>query len=62
MALFFLVVVFMAVIMGVMAVGVILQGKCLRGSCGGQAIYDAHGDMLNCDSCPVREDCEPEAQ
>lgn len=52
----------MAVIMGVMAVGVILQGKCLRGSCGGQAIYDAHGDMLNCDSCPVREDCEPEAQ
>jgi len=39
-----------------MAVGVIFRGKCIRGSCGGEAIYGPDGDLLNCDSCPVRKD------
>lgn len=56
MGLFLLTVVFFAFIVLAMSVGVMLSGRCIRGSCGGQAIYDAQGDMLNCDSCPVREE------
>lgn len=41
-----------------MAVGVIFRGRCIRGSCGGQAIYGPEGELLNCDSCPVRRDPE----
>ena len=41
-----------------MAVGVMFSGKCIRGSCGGEAIYGPDGDLLNCDSCPVRHDKE----
>jgi len=44
------------IIMLAMAVGVIFRGKCIRGSCGGEAIYGPDGDLLNCDSCPVRKD------
>lgn len=40
----------------IMAIGVIFSGRCLRGSCGGQAVFDADGDMLNCDTCPVRDE------
>ena len=40
----------------VMAVGLIFKGRCLRGSCGGVAVFDADGEMLNCEHCPVREE------
>ncbi len=46
----------------IMAVGVIFKGRCLRGSCGGQAIVDANGDLLNCDTCPVRKEHEEQAR
>lgn len=39
-----------------MAVGVIFRGRCIRGSCGGEAIYDVDGELLNCDTCPVRKE------
>ena len=44
----------------IMSVGAIVQGKCLRGSCGGKEVWSADGELLNCDTCPVRErgDCE----
>ena len=45
-----------AIIIAAMAVGVIFRGRCIRGSCGGEAIYGPDGDLLNCDSCPVRRD------
>lgn len=45
-------------IMLIMAVGVIFKGRCLRGSCGGQAVFDADGEMLNCAHCPAREEME----
>jgi hypothetical protein len=45
-----------AVIIAAMAIGVIFRGKCIRGSCGGEAIYGPEGDLLNCDSCPIRRD------
>lgn len=41
-----------------MAVGVIFRGKCIRGSCGGEAVYGPDGELLNCDTCPVRKDKE----
>lgn len=56
MGLFLLTVVFFGFIVLAMAVGVIFSGRCIRGSCGGQAIYDAQGEMLNCDSCPVHDE------
>lgn len=49
-----------ATIMTAMAVGVIFSDRCLRGSCGGQEIWGPDGDLLNCDSCPVRREGEPE--
>ncbi len=45
-----------AVIILAMAVGVIFRGKCIRGSCGGEAVYGPEGELLNCDTCPVRRD------
>jgi uncharacterized protein len=56
MMLVLLTLVFFGVIVLAMSVGVIFTGRCIRGSCGGQAIYDAQGEMLNCDSCPVRKE------
>jgi hypothetical protein len=44
----------------IMSVGAIFQGKCLRGSCGGEEIWDSDGELLNCETCPVRKrgECE----
>jgi hypothetical protein len=41
-----------------MAIGLIFRGKCIRGSCGGEAVYGPGGELLNCDTCPVRKDPE----
>jgi len=47
---------FFGVIVVAMAIGVIFRGKCLRGSCGGEAVIGPNGELLNCDTCPVRKD------
>jgi hypothetical protein len=47
---------FFGVVVVAMAIGVILRGKCLRGSCGGEAVIGPNGELLNCDTCPVRKD------
>lgn len=52
--------VFFSIVVAAMAVGYIFQGKCLAGSCGGKAVFDAEGEMLNCASCPVRNQKSPE--
>ncbi len=46
------------IIVAAMAIGVIFRGKCIRGSCGGEAVIGPDGELLNCDSCPVRRDPE----
>jgi hypothetical protein len=51
-------IVMFGIIVLAMAIGVLFKGRCIRGSCGGEAIYDADGELLNCDSCPVRRDKE----
>lgn len=53
---------FFGVVVIAMAVGVIFRGKCLRGSCGGEAVIGPDGELLNCDSCPVRKDKEAMAR
>ena len=45
----------------IMSVGAIFSGKCLRGSCGGEEIWDADGELLNCETCPVRKRGECDA-
>lgn len=62
MGLIILTFIFFAIIVAAMAVGYLVQGKCLAGSCGGQAILDANGDLLNCESCPVRKQPGPVEQ
>ena len=47
-----------ALIMTLMAVGVIFSDRCLRGSCGGREIIGPDGELLNCDTCPVRKEKE----
>lgn len=37
-----------------MALGTILSSRCLRGSCGGPDLLDPKGEMLTCDTCPLR--------
>ena len=54
MELLIITIVAFAVIMAAMAVGVIFSGKCIRGSCGGAEIFGPDGELLNCDTCPVR--------
>ncbi len=49
---------FFGAIVVAMAIGVIFRGKCIRGSCGGEAMIGPDGDLLNCDTCPVRKDRE----
>ena len=45
-----------------MAVGAIFSGKCIKGSCGGEEIRDNDGELLNCETCPVRQrgECDSE--
>lgn len=52
---------FFSIVVAAMAVGYIFQGKCLAGSCGGRAIYDSEGEMLNCETCPVRKQPETDS-
>ena len=42
----------------IMSVGVIFSGRCIRGSCGGEEILGPNGELLNCDTCPVRKERE----
>ena len=42
----------------IMSVGVIFSGRCIRGSCGGEEILGPDGELLNCDTCPVRKERE----
>ena len=58
MGLVLLTIAIFGVVMLAMSVGVIFSGRCLLGSCGGEAIYGNDGEMLNCDTCPVREEKE----
>lgn len=46
------------VVVAIMAVGAIFKGRCLQGSCGGLPVYDADGELLNCEHCPVRKERE----
>jgi len=60
MELFFLTITVFGIVVLIMSVGAIFQGKCIKGSCGGEEIWDADGELLNCDTCPVRRrgECE----
>lgn len=40
----------------IMSVGVMFNGRCIRGSCGGEEIIGPNGELLNCDTCPVRKE------
>lgn len=40
----------------IMSVGVMFSGRCIRGSCGGEEIIGPNGELLNCDTCPVRKE------
>ena len=42
----------------IMSVGVMFTGRCIRGSCGGEEITGPNGELLNCDTCPVRKERE----
>lgn len=48
------------VVMLIMAVGVIFSGRCIQGSCGGELLYGPNGELLNCESCPARDECKAE--
>ncbi len=43
-----------ALVVLIMSIGVIFSGRCIRGSCGGEEIIGPKGELLNCDTCPVR--------
>lgn len=58
MAYLILTIVVFGIVVLAMSVGVILSGKCLRGSCGGQEVLGPNGELLNCDTCPVRKERE----
>ena len=47
-----------AIVILIMSVGVIFSGRCIRGSCGGEEIIGPNGELLNCDTCPVRKERE----
>lgn len=57
-----LVAIFALVIVGVMmafmAVGIFFRGRCMRGNCGGEEIIGPDGEVLNCDTCPYRDEHE----
>ena len=47
-----------ALVVLIMSLGVIFSGRCIRGSCGGEEILGPDGELLNCDTCPVRKERE----
>lgn len=51
-----------AIVVLIMSIGVIFSGRCIRGSCGGEEIIGPDGELLNCDSCPVRAEREAREQ
>lgn len=61
MGLFLITLFVFAVVILAMAVGVIFKGRCLIGSCGGEEIYGPDGELLNCETCPVRKECEAQS-
>ena len=42
-------------VMAIMAIGQRLTNRCLRGSCGGPEVLDAKGEVVSCDTCPLRQ-------
>ncbi len=42
----------------IMSIGVVFSGRCIRGSCGGEEVIGPDGELLNCDTCPVRKERE----
>lgn len=62
MELFAITVLVFGIVVLIMSVGAILQGKCIKGSCGGEEIWGHDGELLNCETCPVRRrgECESE--
>ena len=42
-------------VMAIMAIGQRFTNRCLRGSCGGPDVLDAQGDVVSCDTCPLRQ-------
>ncbi len=51
-----------ALVVLIMSIGVIFSGRCIRGSCGGEEIIGPDGELLNCDTCPVRIEREARQQ
>lgn len=51
-----------AIVVLIMSIGVIFSGRCIRGSCGGEEILGPDGELLNCDTCPVRIEREARRQ
>jgi len=58
MQLFLLSLAVFAIVILIMSVGVIFSGRCIRGSCGGEEVVGPNGELLNCDTCPVRKERE----
>ena len=46
------------VIVLIMSVGLIFKGRCILRSCGGEEIIGPDGELLNCETCPVRKEHE----
>lgn len=51
-----------SIVVLMMAIGAMVSGKCIKGSCGGEEIYGNDGELLNCETCPVRQrgECDSE--
>ena len=58
MGIFFAAIAAFALAILIMSIGVIFSGRCIRGSCGGEEILGPDGELLNCDTCPVRKERE----
>ena len=55
MELFIIVTAVFAIVIFIMSIGALFAGKCIKGSCGGEAIRDNDDELLNCETCPVRQ-------
>ena len=60
MGIFFAAIAAFALAILIMSIGVIFSGRCIRGSCGGEEILGKDGELLNCDTCPVRKERDSE--